>query len=385
MAHNSRDPADLFLAGAQSPLPGAYQLLGADCSYYTAKISACLRYKRIPHQNVLATRAVFTNDILPRVGWPVIPVLLTPEGNTLQDTSDMFDHLERRYPTPVTLPLDPAGRFLALLMELAGDEWLKIPALHYRWTYDAEFAANEFGYNNDPEAPLEKQRALGRKIAARFSGWTVPLGANATSIPCIEAEYRALLRGLDEHFASCPFLLGQAPTLADFAFYGPLHAHLYRDPASGAVMRSLAPNVVAWVKRIGDPPPVVPLPPITTVPPTLMPVLRQLCRDLVPVLLAEAAALQAWLAAHDEQELPRDIGTHEVVLGRGTPHEIATQRAVFPYDHWMLQRALAVYRDAGADARRAVETVATAIGAGALLDLPLAPLVQRQRFRLLRA
>ena len=382
---DTRDPVDLFLAGTQARLPGAYQLLGADCSYYTAKISACLRYKRIPHQNVLATRAVFRNDILPRVGWPVIPVLLTPEGNTLQDTSEMFDHLERRYPTPATLPLDPAGRFLALLLELAGDEWLKIPALHYRWTYDAEFAACEFGYNNDPEAPLEKQRELGRKIAARFSGWTVPLGANPSSIPCIEAEYRALLAGLDDHFASCPFLLGQAPTLADFAFYGPLHAHLYRDPVSGQILRQGFPQVVGWIRRMGAPPAATHLPAAPPVPASLLPVLRRLCRDCVPVLVAEQAVLAHWLANTTEVELPRQLGTHEVVLGRGMSHEVTTQRAVFPYNRWMLQRALAVYRDADGDARRAIAAVAETIGAGALLDLPLAPLVQRRQFRLLRA
>ena len=43
-----------------------WQLLGADCSYYTAKISAFLRYKRIPHQNILATREIFAEHILPR-------------------------------------------------------------------------------------------------------------------------------------------------------------------------------------------------------------------------------------------------------------------------------------------------------------------------------
>ena len=385
MAHDTRDPADLFLAGTQARLPGVYQLLGADCSYYTAKISACMRYKRIPHQNVLATRAVFSDEILPRVGWPVIPVLITPEDNTLQDTSEMFDHLEARHPRPAALPPDAPGRFVSYLLELLGDEWLKIPALHYRWTYDAEFAAREFGHNNDPEASAARQLAIGQRIAARFSGWTVPLGANAASIPCIEAEYRLLLGHLEAHFAQHPFLLGEAPSLADFAFYGPLHAHLYRDPVSGEIVKQGFPQVRRWLRRLGAPPAVVDLPVTTSVPSSLLPVLRQLCRDCVPVLVAGQAVLADWLAATQEPELPRQLAMHGVVLGRDTAHAVSTERAVFPYDHWMLQRALAVYRDAGAKARRAIEALADRIGAAALLDLPLAPLLQRRQFRLLRA
>ena len=379
-----RVPVDLFRSDAPEPRPGDWRLLGADCSYYTAKISAYLRYKRIPHANVLATREIFTREILPRVGWPVIPVLISPEGNTLQDTSVMFDHLEARYPAPATLPPDPAGRFLAYLLELVADEWLKVPALHYRWHYDADFAANEFGRNNDPRATPEKQREIGQRIAARFSGWTVPLGANPASFAAIETEYHRTLELLDAHLAAQPYLLGAAPTLADFALYGPLHAHLFRDPVSGQVIKSGAPAVVDWICRMGTPPSAQLRPGAVDVNDTLVLLVRHWLRDYIPVLISQSAALDAWLISEEAQEVPRELGTHSVVFGRGSTHEVRTTRRLFAYDQWMLQRVLAVYRDGGAGTRAEVKTLCEALGMTALLRFPLTPRLERVHNQLRR-
>jgi glutathione S-transferase len=377
-------PEDLFHPAPAAFASNTWQLLGADCSYYTAKISAFLRYKRIPHQNILATREVFAEHILPRVGWPVIPVLLGPNATTLQDTSDMVDALELAYPQVPTLPADAAGRFLVYLMELLFDEWVKVPALHYRWNHDNDFAISEFGRNNDPTLPLERQLAIGAKIATRFRGWLGALGVNEIAAPAIETEYQLLLAGLDAHFSQHHFLLGPTPSLADCALYGPFHAHLFRDPNSGALMKSLAPQVVAWVCRMGAVPAIGEQPTHTQIPDTLRPVLRQLCRDYVPVLLAQTAALQAWLTSHTETEIPRELGRHTVTLGRGTAHEVGTGRAIFSYDHWMLQRALAVYAAADAQTRETITKLAEDIGAAELLALPDMPLVARHGFKLVR-
>lgn len=380
-------PADLFLPAPSDAVaaPGHYQLLGADCSYYTAKISAVLRYKRVPHVNVLATREVFTHSILPRVGWPVIPVLITPDGQTLQDTSEMVDHLEGAHPAPAILPSEAPGRFLLYWLELLCDEWVKVPALHYRWNHDNDFAVAEFGRNNDPARSPAEQHAVGQKIAARFRGWLGGLGVNEASIPGIEADYLRLLALLDAHFAAQDYVLGAAPTLADFALYGPFHAHLYRDPNSGRLLRARAPRVARWVERIGAIPPVQPLPATLEVPASLLPALRQLARDYVPVLAAQRAALDVWLAGHDEAAIPRELGAHAVVFARGTPEEVTTTRALFTYDQWMLERALAVVTGASAAERQRIEALCATLGAHELLALDAAPRVVRQGFRLVRA
>jgi glutathione S-transferase len=364
--------------------PGHYRLLGADVSYYTAKIDAWLAYKRIAYRRELATRACFEQDILPRVGYPVIPVLMTPDNTVLQDTTDMMDTLEARHPSPPTVPSAPAGRFFCYLFELFCDEWIKMPALHYRWQYDREFAALEFGRNNDPDLPPEAQRAIGHKIASRFSGWLGPLGSTAATAPAVEADYLALLALLDAHFAAAPTLLGGPPSLADFALYGPFHAHLLRDPHSGSVMRQHAPRVVQYLERLREvPPPATVLPfNLDALPPTLWPIVSLMARDYVPILLSQHAALQRWLGTASPGEVPRDIGRQVVVLGRGTSHEVSGERALFTYDSWMLQRALDVYAGADAHDRAAIERCSALAGTGALLGLGTGHRLRREHWRL---
>lgn len=375
-----------FAVADAAPPAGTCRLLGADVSYYTAKIDAWLAYKRIPCRRELATREVFQREILPRVGYPVIPVLLTPDGETLQDTTDIVDVLEARHPSPPTVPATSAGRFLCHLFELYCDEWIKMPALHYRWRYDADFAALEFGRNNDPARTPAEQRAIGAKIASRFAGWLEPLGITPASMAAVEADYLALLALLDTHFMQHRFLLGEAPSLCDFALYGPFHAHLLRDPASGRVMRARALRVVRYLEELRAVPAAADLRfDIRAVPASLWPVLRLLSRDQLPILAAQHRALQRWLAEPRAGEIPRHIGTHRVILGRGTAHEVETERALFSYDSWMLQRALDVHAGAPAAERAAIEELCALAGASDLLDLATNHRLRRERFRLVRA
>lgn len=372
-------------AVASTPAPdGHYRLFGADASYYTAKLDAWLAYKRIPHRRELATREIFAQEILPRVGYPVIPVLVAPDGTTLQDTSEIIDRLEVLHPTPPTLPPAPAARILCLLFELFCDEWIKVPALHYRWHHDAEFAALEFGRNNDPGLPPARQRDIGAKIAARFAGWCEPLGITAHTIPAIEAEYLDLLHLFDTHFARHASVLGGPPSLCDFALYGPFHAHLLRDPNSGHVMRAHAPQVVTWIENLRAVPPAATAldVDVANLPDTLWPVLALLARDYVPVLVAQHRAVQAWLAQAPAGAVPREVGTHTVVFGRGTAHEVSGPRALFTYDSWMLQRALDVHAASISEDRAAIESLCERIGATALLGLDTTRRLRRERHRL---
>ncbi len=107
-------------------------LYNVEASYYGAKIRAYLQYKRLPFTEVLGDRQVYAREILPRVGWAVLPVIVTHQDKTLQDTSDMIDYYEAWHPKKSVLPTAVSGRALSFWLEFIGDEWLKLPALHYR-------------------------------------------------------------------------------------------------------------------------------------------------------------------------------------------------------------------------------------------------------------
>ena len=231
-----------------------YQLVGAPVSYYTGKVRAYLRYKQIPFEEILATREVYRDVILPRTGVRFIPVLIADDGTAVQDSAAIIDYLEARFPTPSILPNERVGELVGLLFELYADEWLVVPAMHYRWSLpeNRAFAIQEFGRLSAPNASPEEQRAVGEKLSGPFAGALPHLGVTDATIPAIETSYRELLADFSTHLAEHPYLLGSRPTRGDFALFGPLYAHLYRDPASGRFMQAVAPEVAGWVERMRE-------------------------------------------------------------------------------------------------------------------------------------
>ena len=314
-----------------------HQLIGAPVSLYTGKARAYLRYKQIPFDEVLSTREVYRSLIVPRTGVRYIPVLITDDDVAIQDTTDIIDQLELRYPERSIYPTSPAQRLVALLFEVYGDEWLVIPAMHYRWNVpeNRAFALREFGATASPSSTPDEQLAIGEQLARPFAGALPPLGISERSGPAIEASYTQLLLDFDRHLEDFPFLLGSRPSIGDFGLFGPLYAHLYRDPYSGRALRQRAPHVAAWVERLLEPAaePGAFLPD-DRVPETLLPLLQRMFREQVPVLRDTADQIAVWAAADPtRRELPRALGRHTYSI-----EGIEEQRAVYPYSVWMWQR-----------------------------------------------
>src|SRR5690348_14559955 len=117
---------------------GRLRLYGAEISYFTGKVRAYLRWKGLPFDEFSADATVYREIIVPRVGFAVIPVVVTPDGETLQDSTDIIDALELRHGEPFVHPSSPVQRLVAALLELYGDEWLVIPAMHYRWHHNRQ-------------------------------------------------------------------------------------------------------------------------------------------------------------------------------------------------------------------------------------------------------
>jgi len=101
-----------------------YRFYASEFSYFSAKLRPALRYKRVPYVELLATPEAYQRVIIPRTGLAFIPVLVTPDGETWQDTSDILDALERRFPDPSLYPSSGPLRVIAYLVELYADEFL---------------------------------------------------------------------------------------------------------------------------------------------------------------------------------------------------------------------------------------------------------------------
>ncbi|MGC1511187.1 glutathione S-transferase family protein [Ketobacter sp.] len=363
-----------------------HQLIGAEVSLYTGKLRCYLQYKNIPFDEVVASGEVYRDTIIPRTGVRYIPVLITDDDQALQDTTEIIDYLERRYVEAPVYPSTPFQKLIALLLEVYGDEWLVIPAMHYRWNIEEnkDFAVAEFGRTSVPDASAEEQLIVGKKMSGPFAGSLPVLGVSDTNTKAIETSYLGLLKELDRHFKATPFLLGTRPCIGDFGLIGPLYAHLYRDPYSGRLMQEQAPNVVAWVNRMINPDPLTgDFLPDDQVPETLMPVLQRMFREQGPVIRSTLDRVAEWASVNAdgkaEQEISRAIGSHTF-----TVEGAEAERLVFPYCQWMWQRPYDCYQGMNEENRTTVERrLAVLPGALELLRHPVTQRVVRKNNRLL--
>lgn len=347
-------------------------LYGAPASLFSGKARAYLDWKQIDYQELPPSPEVMQQVIIPAVGYPVVPVVRKDDGTVIQDTTNIIDHFEAEAGGPSVYPRTPAQKLVALLLELYGDEWLVIPAMHYRWNYNEKWIYGEFGKSNLPEGSSEEQVERGREIGQRFKGFVPMLGINPATIPAIEKSYEGLLADLDSHFAEYDYLLGTRPSIGDYGLIGPLYAHLYRDPESGKLMKRLAPHVAAWVERM-----IEPSAPLSgdfleadTIPDTLLPVLRRMMEEQIPHLQAVANLYTAWAHANPDAEIPRAIGM--------APYRIEGvdgERFASPFSLWMLQRPLDFYRELGGADKAVVDPLLDRVGGSAFRDLePFTPI-----------
>ncbi|WP_209348904.1 glutathione S-transferase [Pontixanthobacter sp. CEM42] len=345
-------------------------LYGAPLSLFSGKARAYLDWKGIDYVEVLATPDIHKEIIIPEVGRSVIPVVKTEDDTILQDTTKIIDHFEEHASGPSVYPNTPRQRLAALLLETYGDEWLVIPAMHYRWNYNEEWVYGEFGKTAVPEADAETQYTFGKKAAERFRGFVPMLGINETTIPAIEQSYEALLADLEAHFAMHPFLFGTRPSIGDFGLIGPLYAHLYRDPASGEIMERLAPRVAEWVRRMVDvaEPQSGEFLPDDAIPDTLLPILMRMMDEQVPYLERVSDMLAEWLAANPDTELPRAVGMADF-----TVEGVIGQRIAVPFSLWMVQRATDYLRELNTTDRSACDALLESISGQALPNLFGAP------------
>ena len=105
------------------PIKDKYTMYGAEFSLYSGKVRSYLRKKGIPFVERLSDIKAFKNFIVPRTGVKFIPVVQTSKNIVIQDTTDIIDTLEVKFPKNPVYPDTPKQKLTALLLEVYGDEW----------------------------------------------------------------------------------------------------------------------------------------------------------------------------------------------------------------------------------------------------------------------
>jgi glutathione S-transferase len=352
-------------------------LYGWELSLYSGKARAYLRHKQIPFREKRVTLWDM-RKIRRRTGANVMPVVVTPQGEWLQDTSSIIDVLEARFADMPVVPATPRQRLAAYLLEAWGDEFWLPSAMHYRWHFDEnyrEIFAPEGGDNLLPFAPRFLKNRLVAKAANTMRSFLPGLGVIPTQLDSIERWTGTMCDALDAHFAQHPYLLGTRASLGDYGLIGPLYAHLGRDPYPARTLIAPRRHLAAWVQRMQQPPADArgDFLPDDAVPETLRPVFASIFGEFWPYLQGTLAEVEK--------------ATPGLQPGRGYSRalEIPLAGRAFtlnarPYSLWMAQRAFDAYAAFDPESRSSADTWLAGLGGVEAMRLPI-PRLKRMALR----
>ena len=361
-----------------------YVLYGWHLSYFTGKVRCYLRHKGIAFDDRPVDLYTLMVRVRKHTGAVVMPVLVTPDGQWLQDSSVIIDHLEALYPQAPVHPSDPVQRFASYLMEAWGDEWWVPVAMHTRWSYPENYALFErdAGSHLLPGFPGFLQRRAVAYVADTLRHKLHAVGVRPAQFGVLNQWTTQMLDWLDAHFAQHAYLFGNAPTLGDFGLVGTMAAHLGRDPWPARELIAPRPHLRAWIDRMDHPSPhrlpnhsAQGLAP-GSLPLTLQPIYRAIFDEFTQLLqgiVAEVERAQAQL--EPGRAFARGLGDVTV----RTPFGDFT-RSALPYTLWMAQRTLDVFHAMSASDQEAVRAWALPLGGESFLNLQI-PRLERRALR----
>jgi len=327
------------------------------------------------------------------------PVLETPKGQFIQDSTDIvtyLDSLDSPFADTSMTPSTPVQRVVARLIDGFGLAGMLQAAMHYRWSYRDEqelFLQTEFGRGLYAGADRDARRAAGRRVMDFFSSSLPALGITHETAPAIETAYEELLEALDVHFQSYPYVMGWRVSIADLGLIAPMYAHLGRDPYPTALMKKRAPNVARWVERMQLPntpdgeyaPYLADWLADDEIPVTLEPVLTLLFKDWGPQLSADIASYQHWLDAHPGIESGQLINFNDSRLVHPTLGMVSyawrgvqVQRASAVHALWLFQRTQDDAQAVSGEAKQKLAVCIERTGGQAVMDLRLPRALKRQ-------
>ena len=278
-----------------------YILWGANWSLYTAKVRPFLIKKGIDYVEINPSHPRYEETIMQKVGYFTVPVLETPDGEIIADSTKIMEYLDAKYPSPPMLPEDKSLAALAHLIHSFGSEGLTKSAMYLRWNTSLDnriFARSEFGRTlSTPEL------AHGFAVAMRDYLPILGVGLDHGVDMAIKESLEKLYDTLNAHFLKYPYILGGVPSMADYGLMGPLYAHHGRDISSSNAMKMRAPALYRWIETMLRPPVVDPecwqVPQeyfaADDLPDTLLAFLKLIGENFVPEIMATISLYHQWL------------------------------------------------------------------------------------------
>ena len=227
-----------------------YQIYGAEVSPYSVKIRSYFRYKEIPHRWIVRNAAT-QSDFKKHAKLPLIPLVVAPDGNSLQDSTPIIEKLEQSYQKPSIQPDDPTTAFISTLIEEFGDEWGNKWMFHMRWArpVDQNAASGRIARTMMPDTDENQHIGVSTQIKERMVGRVWFVGSNENTSAQIEQSFSDTIQILNQHLATRSYLFGERPALGDLGLWGQLY-EAWSDPTAGALIEGRAPHLLDWIHRM---------------------------------------------------------------------------------------------------------------------------------------
>jgi glutathione S-transferase len=283
-----------------------YRIFGAEISPYSVKVRSYFRYKGIPHEWIVRSSAN-QDEYQKYAKLPIIPCVVTPTDEGLQDSTPIIERLEAENPEPSIHPADEALAFVSALIEEFGDEWGNKWMFHYRWAreVDQDSAARRIAESMMPGLAEEQVAGMAGGIKSRMVNRVWFVGSSEQTAPQIEASFQEAVSQLQNHLEARPYLFGARPAFGDFGLWGQIY-NATTDPTAGEIFKSEGPAVLDWVERMLDPKAEGDFERWESLAPTLEPLLsRHVGRLFLPWSEANARAL-----ASGDEEFEVDLDGH---------------------------------------------------------------------------
>jgi len=357
-------------------------LYGMQASLYTGKVRAYMRRNHIPLIERGAGHPEYRDKIISQLQRLIIPVVVTPTGDLIQDGTDILDYLdEKGLGREPLYPDDPIMKAIAFVFEHFGNEGMMRPNMHYRWNFNEdnlEFLRTTFADGLPPNLDQDAMTATFEFASDRMRSAAEAFGVTPQAHESIEQSYAEFLELYNTHLGQSYYLLGDAPTIADYGMFNALYAHLARDPKPSYVMKTTAPHVWNWVERMNSPAHMqehmIENPPKAmfeseNLPETLIDLLIYIGREMSAEFSAHVDFANQWLAEQDgppriiKEPLGEGIGLAEFQW-RG----LALKTAVKPYRFYLSQRLWDHFDNCEAGHKKAICNTLSETGLAVLIS-----------------
>lgn len=194
------------------------ELYQFEMSHYAEKVRLILDYKELPYRKVEVTPGIGQIELFQMSGQRQVPVL-KDGSEIIADSTAIAEYLDRKYPDKPIIPSDPKQKGLCLLIEQWADESLGINA---RKGLVGSLSQNQtFRTAVLPSSTPDILKNLVGAIPGDFLGILgLGVGMGPDSVKEATNALKRSLTALSFMLTEQPYLIGDTPTLADFAVAG---------------------------------------------------------------------------------------------------------------------------------------------------------------------